>query len=510
MMKDTTLEKGYWYRNSPAWKLLVGLLFVVVVSGLTGCQPVEEPLPVDLTTTSQAATEEAPDLTATPLPQRPTYEPGQLVSYSVQAGDTLPALAVHFNTTVEEIREANPIIPDRVTTLPPGMPMEIPIYYRAFWGTPFRILPDSLFVNGPAQIGFDTQAFVDEHPGWLKDYRDYVAEENRSGAEIVDYVAANFSISPRVLLALLEYQTGALTQASLPANVDETYPLGYESVHHRGLYLQLVWAANMLNDGYYRWRSGSLTTLKMLDGTTENPDPWQNAASVAFQYYFSQFHHGLDYQHDIGPEGFAQTYRSLFGNPWADVQPHIPGSLEQPELLLPFERGKTWAHTGGPHTGWGTGEPWAAIDFAPPAVAGGCVRSDEWCTAVADGVVVRSERGVVELDLDGDGDPRTGWTIFYLHVATRNRVPLGATLQAGDRIGHPSCEGGTSTGTHVHIARRYNGEWILAYGPLAFNLEGWTVHNGGGPYKGTMTRFSETVIASDSVTKETYITAKDD
>jgi murein DD-endopeptidase MepM/ murein hydrolase activator NlpD len=509
MITNKRLERQLHHRDNPTWKLLIGLLLVVLASALTGCQPVGEPLPVDLTTTSQAATEEAPDLTATPLPQRPTYEPGELVSYTVQAGDTLPALAAHFNTSVEEIREANPIIPERVTTLPPGMPMEIPIYFRAFWGTPFRILPDSLFVNGPAQIDFDTQAFVDEHPGWLKDYRDYVAEKNRSGAGIVDYVAANFSVSPRLLLALLEYQTGALSQASLPPSVDETYPLGHESVHHRGLYLQLVWAANMLNNGYYRWRSGSLTTLKMLDGTTEHPDPWQNAASVALQYYFSQFHYGLDYQFDIGPEGFAQTYRDLFGNPWPDAQPHIPGSLEQPELLLPFERGKTWAHTGGPHTGWGTGDPWAAVDFAPPAVAGGCVRSDEWCTAVADGVVVRSERGIVELDLDGDGDPRTGWTIFYLHVATRNRVPLGTTLQAGDRIGHPSCEGGTSTGTHVHIARRYNGEWILAYGPLAFNMEGWTVHNGGGPYQGTMTRFSETVIASDSVTKQTYITADD-
>jgi LasA protease len=42
-------------------------------------------------------------------------------------GDTLPALAAHFNTSVEKIRAANPEIPPIVTTLPPGMPMKIPI-----------------------------------------------------------------------------------------------------------------------------------------------------------------------------------------------------------------------------------------------------------------------------------------------------------------------------------------------------------------------------------------------
>jgi hypothetical protein len=123
-------------------------------------------------------------------------------------------------------------------------------------------------------------------------------------------------------------------------------------------------------------------------------------------------------------------------------------------------------------------------------------------------VVVRSEPGIVELDLDGDGDSRTGWIVFYLHVASRDRVPLGARLEAGDPIGHPSCEGGTSTGTHIHIARKYNGEWILADGPLAFNLEGWIVHSGDQPYQGTMTRFSRTVIACVCSTRDTFVTSE--
>jgi hypothetical protein len=123
------------------------------------------------------------------------------------------------------------------------------------------------------------------------------------------------------------------------------------------------------------------------------------------------------------------------------------------------------------------------------------------------GIVARSETGIVELDLDGDGDVRTGWVVFYLHLATSDRAVVGTVLEAGDPIGHPSCEGGTSTGTHVHIARKYNGEWIPADGPLAFNLSGWVAHYGDEPYKGTLTRFSETVTASTSSNQSTWITA---
>ncbi|RPJ37229.1 MAG: LysM domain-containing protein, partial [Chloroflexi bacterium] len=62
----------------------------------------------------------------TALPTRPAFQPGELVDYTAQTGDTLDALALRFNTTVPEIRAANPIIPDSATTMPSGMPMKIP------------------------------------------------------------------------------------------------------------------------------------------------------------------------------------------------------------------------------------------------------------------------------------------------------------------------------------------------------------------------------------------------
>ena len=265
----------------------------------------------DLTSSLVSATQ-TPGPTSTPLPSRPEYNPGELVDYIAQTGDTLPALAARFNTTIQEIMDANPDIPADATSMPPGMPMKIPIYYLPFWGTTFQILPDSQYVNGPAAIGFDTGAFVASHPGWLKDYRAYAADANRTGVEIVDIVAINYSVSPRVLLAVLEYQTGALSQPVPPSG---SYPLGEEDYTHAGLYMQLIWAANVLNNGYYGWRTGSLTNLEHLDGNIERPDPWQTAATVAFQYYYIQHYSLEDYTRVIGPGGLAHTYQALFGDP---------------------------------------------------------------------------------------------------------------------------------------------------------------------------------------------------
>lgn len=444
--------------------------------------------------------------TATPLPVRPQYNPGELVDYVAQTGDTLPALARRFNTSEAEIRAANPQIPLDATTMPPGMPMQIPIYYLPFWGTPFKILPDNLFVNGPSAVEFDAEAFVASRPGWLKDFSTYAGGEVRSGGGLVEYVALNYSIDPRLLLAILEYQTGALSRPERP---DTPYMLGYRDYTRSGLYLQLVWAANTLNNGYYGWRTGLQTAFEFADGTLERPDPWQNAATVGIQYYYSRLYSGVEYRTAIGPDGLARVYRTLFGDPWAMEAPHIPVSLQQPPLRFPFAAGETWAYTGGPHTGWGSGEPYAAIDFAPPAVIGGCTASELPARAMADGVVARSESGIVVLDLDGDGDERTGWVIFYLHVATGGRVPQGAVLQAGDPVGYPSCERGSATGTHIHIARRYNGEWIPADGPLAFNLEGWVAHNGDAPYRGTLTRGDRTVIACECSDASSQVRAGD-
>ena len=135
------------------------------------------------------------------------------------------------------------------------------------------------------------------------------------------------------------------------------------------------------------------------------------------------------------------------------------------------------------------------MDFAPPGEALGCFPSDEWVVASAPGTIVYSDHGAVIQDLDGDGIWQTGWSILYMHVATDERIPVGTYLEAGDRVGHPSCEGGFSTGTHLHIARRYNGEWIAADGELNFIMDGWRCTGYGFEYDGYLTKGDEVLEA---------------
>lgn len=486
------VSKKYVIGKHGARRTPLGLLsMMLIIALLAACAPSSPP-----SIMQNMITPLAPTPVPAPTSERPKYAPGELVEYIAQSGDTLPALAARFNTTVAEIMEANPIIPTDATTMPPGLPMRIPIYYLPLWGTAYQSIPDHAFVNGPAQIGFSTSAFVASTSGWLKDYRVYAGEKMRTGAEAVDYIATNYSVSPQLLLAILEYQSGALTQPVFPS---VNYMLGFRRVNYESPYLQLIIAANTLNNGYYRWRSGELTEIELLDKTLFRPDPWQNAGSVAVQYYFSRLYAGDRYYGSIGPEGLARVYETFFGDPWAELVPILPGSLQQPPLRFPFPVGQIWAYTGGPHTGWGTGEPLAAIDFAPGSETSGCVTAgaDQYTTAMADGLVLRSDIDGTVIDLDKDGDERTGWVLYYLHLASSGRISLGREVKAGDPIGYPSCEGGRVTGTHVHVARKYNGEWILADGPLAFNLEGWVAHKGSQAYKGTLTRGAATIIACE-------------
>jgi hypothetical protein len=265
--------------------------------------------------------------------------------------------------------------------------------------------------------------------------------------------------------------------------------MGFERYGWEGLHPQLFLAADALNQGFYLWQAGWAGPFVFVDGNVVMPGEGINAGTVGVQNLFSQLYTVESWRSIVGENGFIQVYNLLFGNPfeWA-IEPIIPPDLKQPELQLPFLPDRSWSFTGGPHSAWGNTSAWAALDFAPPGDALGCVLSNEWVVASADGLVIRSEEGRVLQDLDGDGLEQTGWVILYLHLETRDRIAAGTELEAGDPIGHPSCEGGVSTGTHLHLARKYNGVWIPADGPIPFVMDGWISYGSEWPYDGTLVR----------------------
>jgi murein DD-endopeptidase MepM/ murein hydrolase activator NlpD len=312
-------------------------------------------------------------------------------------------------------------------------------------------------------------------------------------------VAIENSINPRLLLALLEYQSGWV-YGECGNLAQQDYPLGHIILNRKGLYQQLAWAVNQLSIGYYGWREGLLTEIQFPDNVTARLAPDLNAGTVALQYYLAKVYDPQGWLMALdAAQGIPALYEKLFGSPWLralDVEPIFPANLEQPHLVLPFLIGQVWSYSGGPHGAWEHDGARAAIDFAPGSELPGCVDSLAWVVASAPGLVVRAGHATLVLDLDGDGYEQTGWVLLYLHLTDEGRVEVGDWVETGDLLGHPSCEGGVATGTHIHIARKYNGEWVPADGPLPFVLSGWQAHAGANPYEGTLTRDGETVSAS--------------
>lgn len=427
----------------------------------------------------------------------PTFDTAPLLYYT-QSGDTVPGLARRFNLAESEVTASNASLPPK-GLIDPGTLLVLPNRIKEQTTPNIQIIPDSEVVFTATAVGFDIDGYINKTNGYLKSYREYLGSTGWvNGAQDIRRLAYENSINPRLLLALLEYE-GRWVSGQPVDQLHADYPMGYENFLYKGLFTQMVWAVNQMSIAYYGWRNGTITELNFPDGTSLRLDPRLNAGTVAIQYLFAQLHSQSQWAQIIDPKnGFPALYAEMFGDPWARaslVNPIFPPGLKQPTLVLPFQPKVEWSFTGGPHGAWEHDGSQAAVDFAPSTDHGGCSQTPTWVTAMAPGLVVRSENGVVVEDLDGDGYEQTGWVLVYLHIATVDRVKLGQWLNTNDHIGHASCEGGVATGTHVHIVRKYNGEWVAADGPIPFVLSGWTVVAGTKPYEGKLVRGDQTITA---------------
>jgi LasA protease len=505
----------------------ITLLGLFLVTGLSACikpsptqavpfQPSSTPARVSLNSTLKASPTRpvpfvlptrlpgAPKLTSTPDPARilPTIR-ANTEQYVVKSQDTLGKIASQFGIGLSPVVKANNISnPDIISvgqslTIPPPQPIGISPAYK--------IIPDSELVYGPASSNFDVAGFIQKQGGYLYTYKEKLGEQEYSGSDIINFISADFSVNPRLLLTLLEYQSSWVTNPS-PDAVTLEYPLRYVVSFRKGLYSQLSWAANSLNRGYYLWKTNAVSHWILADDSVYSASQGINAGTAGVQNLMSQFYGQAEWTNAVGINGLSRTYEKLFGYPFDySVDPLVPSNIVQPVMQLPFEKDALWSFTGGPHGGWGDGSAWAALDFAPPGEALGCVLSDAWVTAAANGKIVRSGDGIVVIDLDENGYEQTGWIIFYLHIDNKDRISTGTNVKAGDRIGHPSCEGGVSTGTHVHIARRYNGEWISADRNMPFTLGGWVSEGTGVEYDGFMVNNGQKIEAWEGRRTENQI-----
>jgi len=207
----------------------------------------------------------------TPTPNPPIILPtprGETLTYTVQRGDTLRTIAQRYQVSVSQITTVNEIVnPDLIEV---GQVLLIPPPSFDQTASGFKILPDSELVYSPSNAEFNVEEFVKKWDGYLSGYAEAVDGVTKQGFEIIERVALEYSVNPRLLLALLEYQSGWVTDPK-PNEATLVYPMGYYDAWREGLYKQLAWACNLLNEGYYLWKiSSTLEVSKQLGGEDQN------------------------------------------------------------------------------------------------------------------------------------------------------------------------------------------------------------------------------------------------
>jgi len=300
-------------------------------------------------------------------------------------------------------------------------------------------------------------------------------------AEVISHWAGYSSISPRVLLTLIDLQSQLISQPDL-ALLQQ--PLaGLSNADSFSAQLQDV--ADQLATRLYQ-REATVSEFSAAPAA---------ALSYLFEADNSQGPQVLQQQADKLSE-FTQRYQQLFAEVYqpaperraADSSTQDLNTLAGPAngfLQFPFPLGQSW-HVGGAHTNTGSGNyPMSSLDMS---IGGGwgSNQSNTWVAASAAGSFKRHSSCFAEVVHSG------GWSTTYYHLMNI-QYNTGANVAKNTKIANPAntqpqalCNGGSSTGPHQHWSLKQNGSWVHLN---TVYLSGWQITATGSSYDTNCTRF---------------------
>ncbi|WP_157499927.1 M23 family metallopeptidase [Lysobacter sp. Root983] len=272
--------------------------------------------------------------------------------------------------------------------------------------------------------------------------------------ETISHWAGYSGISPKVLIALMEQQSGVVTRRRAAAD-GMSRPFG-KLAQSRDFSAQTREVAVALREALYAQDAadakGPVSLARVNPLQTLFARTGVSAASAALS----------------GDSEFQQVYASLFNETRkaatpsprfaAQAGPDV-GALAGPAngfLQFPFPRGQRW-HVGGAHTNTGSGNyPMSSLDMS---IGGGwgSNQSNTWVSSSAAGSFKRHSSCFAEVVHSG------GWSTTYYHLMNI-QYATGASVAANTRIANPAntqsqalCNGGSSTGPHEHWSLKSNG-----------------------------------------------------
>lgn len=278
-------------------------------------------------------------------------------------------------------------------------------------------------------------------------------------AEAISHWAGYSSISPKVLLTLMEMHSAALSR---PTPYALAHPFGPLS-QAPDVAAQVEEIANRLATAYY----AQLDAPAAERGLAATPQALAEVLPPA-----------------TDDAAFAATYARLFGQQpprlnqkrLADyrIQDVPPATL----LQLPFPVGQAWGF-GGAHTNTGSGRfPLSSMDFHDGGYWGSDT-SNKWVVAAADGRAIRHSSCSVEVV------HANGWSTTYYHLSNV-QIQTNQTVRKNQRLANYAnninqalCNGGHSTGPHQHFSLKRNGAYQHLNG---VQLSGYQIRTGRDSY----------------------------
>jgi LasA protease len=344
----------------------------------------------------------------------------------------------------------------------------------------------SLIYSYEEMFQFDLEAYLAVQAPHLLPY-----------AEVISHWSGYSSISPKVMLTLLEQQSGLLRTA--PSQKKQLLRPFAGLSQKTDFASQYQDVADQLAQRLYaeptaegRREFAGMTKATALDFLFV-PVDGSNAYSPQSQQA----------QLQQASADFAALYQELFQQEFHAAAPEV---LRQPEssrtepnqsaavplagpangfLQFPFPLGQSW-HVGGAHTNTGSGNyPMSSLDMSQGG-GWGSNQSNKWVSASAAGSFKRHSSCFAEVVHSG------GWSTTYYHLMNV-QYNTGANVQKNTAIANPAntqgqalCNGGASTGPHQHWSLKQNGSWTHLNGVY---VSGWQITATGSSYDTNCNRY---------------------
>jgi len=347
-------------------------------------------------------------------------------------------------------------------------------------------------VNDDQFVFNDELALMD----WDIIFDGYVPSLKEHQTTIMHY-AGFYSINPKILISLMEAKSGILTN---PTEQSIAKPFGDLS-NKASFAEQVKDVASQLTKRFYAFRrlshdqeSTQRHLLKLIVPTS--------AATVAIKGVLTTH----DKDNVIGNDDFYNfftAYENVFlegktallnqhvlvknnkpiSNESAN-KPQTSAAAAAPTMYLPWSSGWSW-RAGGAHGNDGSSWPLSALDFYYPSNNGGWGGNKPYVYSAHGGTVTRYSSCSMRVTHS------SGIATSYYHMDNL-QYNTGSYVNAGTYIGRYAnnynqalCQGGQSTGPHLHMALLRNGYWESLNG---YYLSGYYVKTGSSQYDSNCSR----------------------